>query len=105
MVSSFQGDGSSCYCTSHGPSSHRGNLKGIINALNYIKGLNTNAIWHTHVFDSTGGSGGDKHQSIDYFNVNLKFGSNDDIHNLISCCYECSMYIFLDGVFDTTAAT
>ncbi|KAH0790830.1 Alpha amylase, catalytic domain containing protein [Histomonas meleagridis] len=104
MVSSFQGDGSSCYCTGYGPSSHRGNLKGIINALDYIKGLNVNAIWLTPVFDSTGGTGGSLLQSTgyfatDYFNVDPKFGSNDDLRNLIRGCHDRGMYIFLDGVF------
>ena len=104
MVSSFQGDGSSCYCTGYGPSSHRGNLKGIINALDYIKGLNVNAIWLTPIFDSTGGSGGDKLQSTgyfatDYFNIDPKFGSKDDFRRLVQGCHERGMYIFLDGVF------
>ena len=104
MVSSFQGDGSTCYCTGYGPSSHRGNLKGIINALDYIKGLNVNAIWLTPVFDSTGGSGGAQLQSTgyfatDYFNVDPKFGTNDDLRNLIKGCHDRGMYIFLDGVF------
>lgn len=104
MVSSFQGDGSSCYCTGYGPSSHKGNLKGIINALDYIKGLNVNAIWLTPIFDSTGGSGGELLQSTgyfatDYFNVDPKFGTNDDFRNLVNACHERGMYIFLDGVF------
>ncbi|KAH0785693.1 Alpha amylase, catalytic domain containing protein [Histomonas meleagridis] len=104
MVSSFQGDGSTCYCTGYGPSSHKGNLKGIINALDYIKGLNVNALWLTPVFDSTGGSGGEKLQSTgyfatDYFNVDPKFGTNDDLRNLIKGCHDRGMYIFLDGVF------
>ena len=104
MVSSFQGDGSSCYCTGYGPSSHKGNLKGIINALDYIKGLNVNALWLTPIFDSTGGSGGDKLQSTgyfatDYFNIDPKFGSKDDFRRLVQGCHERGMYIFLDGVF------
>lgn len=104
MVSSFQGDGSSCYCTGYGPSSHRGNLKGIINSLDYIKGLNVNALWLTPVFDSTGGNGGELLQSTgyfatDYFNIDPKFGTNDDLRRLVQECHKRNMYIFLDGVF------
>ena len=102
MVSSFQGDGSCSYGTGYGPSSHRGNLRGIINALDYIKGLNVNALWLTPVFNSE--TGDDRLRSTgyfatDYFNVDPHFGSNDDLRNLIRGCHDRGMYIFLDGVF------
>ncbi|KAH0794720.1 Alpha amylase, catalytic domain containing protein [Histomonas meleagridis] len=104
MVSSFQGDGSSSYGTGFGPSKHQGNLKGIINALDYIRGMNFNAIWLTPIFNSAGGWGGSRLQSTgyfatDYFNVDPKFGTNEDLRNLVKGCHDRGMYIFLDGVF------
>ncbi|KAH0796762.1 Alpha amylase, catalytic domain containing protein [Histomonas meleagridis] len=80
MVSSFQGDGSSCYCTGYGPSSHKGNLKGIINSLDYIKGLG----------------------AISALIISMliqKFGTNDDLRRLIQEAHNRGLYVFLDGVF------
>ena len=53
MVESFQnGDDSRNYDTGYGPSDHKGDIKGIINAIPYIKDLGMNAIWLTPIFES-----------------------------------------------------
>ena len=57
MVSAFQdGDPSIGYEQAYGPwdQTTGGDLRGIINALPYIKSLGMNAIWMTPIFDSAG---------------------------------------------------
>ena len=105
MVSSFQdGDSSLGYGTGYGPSSHKGDLRGIINALPYIKGLNVNALWLTPIFDSTNGQGGSLLQSTGYFATNYfkidpKFGDEATFKELVDTAHNLGLYVILDGVF------
>ena len=108
MVASFQhGDGgASGYSDMWGPSGHRknGNLRGIINSLDYIKDLGMNAIWMTPIFDSTNGQGGEKLQATgyfctNYFKVDPKFGSEEEFDELIREAHNRGIYVILDGVF------
>lgn len=108
MVASFQhGDGgASGYSDMWGPNGHRknGNLRGIINSLDYIKDLGMNAIWMTPVFDSTNGMGGEKLQATgyfctNYFKIDPKFGTEEEFDELVSEAHKRGMYIILDGVF------
>lgn len=108
MVGSFQhGEGgASGYSDMWGPEGHRknGNLRGIINALDYIKELGMNAIWMTPIFDSTNGQGGEKLQATgyfctNYFKVDPKFGTEAEFDELIQKAHERGIYVILDGVF------
>lgn len=108
MVGSFQhGEGgASGYSDMWGPDGHRknGNLRGIINSLDYIKELGMNAIWMTPIFDSTNGMGGEKLQATgyfctNYFKVDPKFGSEAEFDELVQKAHERGIYIILDGVF------
>ena len=108
MVGSFQhgNGGASGYGDMWGPEGHRknGNLRGIIDALDYIKDLGMNAIWMTPIFDSTNGQGGEKLQATgyfctNYFKVDPKFGTEAEFDELVSKAHEKGIYIILDGVF------
>ncbi|KAK8889966.1 hypothetical protein M9Y10_034723 [Tritrichomonas musculus] len=105
MVSSFQsGDDSRGYGEGYGPSSHKGDLRGIINALDYIKDLNVNTLWLTPIFDSTSNGRDRKLQSTgyfanDYFNVDPNFGTNEIFRELVQKAHEKGLYVLLDGVF------
>lgn len=108
MVGSFQhGEGgASGYSDMWGPEGHRknGNLRGIIDALDYIKDLGMNAIWMTPIFDSTNGTGGEKLQATgyfctNYFKVDPKFGTEQEFDELIEKAHERGIYVILDGVF------
>ena len=102
MVSSFQdGDPNVGYGIGYGPSHHRGDLKGIKNALPYIKSLGMNAIWLTPIFDSNGSSKLDStgYFAQNYFRVDPKFGTMQDAKDLVNAAHELGMYVFLDGVF------
>ena len=105
MVSSFQdGDPNIGYGTGYGPSKHLGDLRGIINALDYIKGLGVNALWMTPVFDSTNGQGGPLLQSTGYFATNYfkidpHFGDEKTFKELVDKAHAKGLYVILDGVF------
>jgi len=102
MVEAFQDGEPGGYGTGYGPSHHNGDLRGIIDSLEYIKGLGVNAIWMTPVFNSN--TGEIKGQATgyfadDYYNVDPKFGTNEDLRELIDKAHGLGLYVFLDGVF------
>lgn len=92
---------------SWGPSKHTGNLKGIIDNLEYIKSTGVNAIWLTPVFeskpipnqhyiyDNTDGTG---YFASNYFKVDPKFGSLNELKQLVNKAHSLGLYVFLDGV-------
>lgn len=102
MVSSFQdGDSSVGYGTGYGPGPHNGDLRGVINALDYIKSLGMNAIWLTPIFTSDGNEQLDStgYFCSDYFNVDPKFGGNAVFAELVEEAHKLGINIILDGVF------
>lgn len=106
MVEAFSnGDDSINYGVGYGPSDHKGDLQGIINSLDYIKGLGVNAIWLTPVFNSCGNAVTDKrlaatgYFACDYFNVDPFFGTNAKLKELVDAAHAKGLYVFLDGVF------
>lgn len=102
MVSSFQdGDSSVGYGTGYGPGPHNGDLRGVINALDYIKSLGMNAIWLTPIFTSDGNNQLDStgYFCSDYFNVDPKFGGNAVFAELVEEAHKLGINIILDGVF------
>jgi len=115
MVESFvDGDPAHDYGAGYGPSHHRGDLRGIIRSLDYIRGLGMNAIWLTPVFDSHAGEpqlriDGSEHVELrldatgyytrNYFAIDPKFGTLDDFRELVEAAHARGLYVFLDGVF------
>ncbi len=111
MVESFvDGDPTRNYNAGYGTSHHKGDLRGIINSLDYIKNLGMNAIWLTPVFDSHAGEaqeGGGVDLKLDatgyytrdYFKIDPKFGSFADAQELVNKAHEKGLYVFFDGVF------
>ena len=108
MVASFQNDstGAPGYKAMWGPDNamKNGNLRGIINSLDHIKGLGANAIWMTPIFDSSTASGGEKLQATGYFTNNFfavdpHFGTEADFRELVDEAHKRGMYVILDGVF------
>ncbi len=108
MVGSFlhSEEGADGYNELWGPDGERknGNLRGVIDALDYISDLGVNAIWLTPVFDSSEADGGEKLQASgyfanDYFKIDPHFGTEDDLRELVDKAHERGLYVFLDGVF------
>jgi pullulanase len=115
MVESFvDGDASVNYNDGYGTSHHRGDLRGIIQSLDYIKNLGMNAIWMTPLFDSHAGAPQDRltgfdpvnlkldatgYYTRDYFNIDPKFGTLDDARELVDTAHQKGIYVLFDGVF------
>ena len=107
MVESFQdGDSNIGYGTGYGTSHHKGDLKGIINSLDYIKGLGMNAIWLTPIFDSSKkvSNNDNKLDATGYYansykEIDPNFGTKDDLKTLVEKAHARGIYVFLDGVF------
>lgn len=109
MVGSFMHSdlGATGYSQMWGPEGHRknGNLRGIIESLDYIKDLGMNAIWLTPIFDSSNGGNGDERLKAtgyfanDYFKIDPHFGTEADFRELVDEAHARGIYIILDGVF------
>ncbi|MEJ2534234.1 MAG: alpha-amylase family glycosyl hydrolase [Gammaproteobacteria bacterium] len=115
MVEAFvDGDADHDYGDGYGTSHHRGDLRGIIQSLDYIAGLGMNALWLTPVFDSHAGEpqlrlNGDRVVDLkldatgyftrDYFSVDPRFGTLDDARELVREAHRRGMYVFFDAVF------
>jgi len=113
MVESFQdGDPDRNYEQGYGTSHHSGDIRGIINALPYIKSLNVNSIWLTPIFDSDKGTSrvnpdipadvkldATGYYPRDYFKIDPNFGTLDDAKELVDKAHELGLYVIFDGVF------
>lgn len=73
-----------------------GDLNGIIEKLDYIKGLGCNAIWINPCFDSPFGDAG--YDVRDYYLIAERYGTNDDAKRLFEEAHKRGMHIFLDLV-------
>ena len=106
MVESFQdGDPNRNYDVGYGPSSHKGDLRGVLNSLDYIKSLNMNAIWLTPIFESAP-SDKDKskldatgYYTRNYYKIDRNFGDENTLKELVDKAHEKGIYVILDGVF------
>ena len=74
-----------------------GDLRGIIEKLDYIKNLNINAIYLTPVFKSRSNH---KYDIIDYMQVDENFGTNEDLIELVDKAHEKGIRVVLDAVFN-----
>jgi pullulanase len=111
MVESFvDGDPNHDYNAGYGTSHHKGDIRGVIDSLDYIKSLGLNAVWLTPIFDSHAGepfAGGGVNLKLDatgyytrdYFSIDPKFGTLADAQELVNTAHEKGMYVFFDGVF------
>ena len=74
-----------------------GDLRGIIEKLDYIKGIGCNAIYLTPVFCSISNH---KYDISDYYNVDSQFGTNEDLKELVDTAHKKGMKVVLDAVFN-----
>lgn len=109
MVESFvDGDSNIGYGTGYGTSHHEGDLQGVIDSLDYIKGLGVNAIWLTPIFQSTAKAGQTEwvdrldatgYFISDYFKIDDNFGDLEKARELVNAAHAKGLYVFFDGVF------
>jgi glycosidase len=76
-----------------------GNLKGIIEKMDYLIDLGINALYLTPIFKSPSTH---KYDTEDYFQIDPGFGNMDDFELLLKYAHKNGIKVFLDGVFNHT---
>jgi alpha-amylase len=82
-----------------------GKLSGITNHLDYIQGLGCSAIWLSPIFENNGApspaSGNYHGYSIqNYMDVDPRFGTKQDLVDLVAAAHQRDMRVFLDVVLN-----
>lgn len=72
-----------------------GNLRGVIDNLDYIAGLGVNAIWLTPIFKVGSYHGYD---TVDYLEIEPRFGSKADLSELVEKAHARGLRVILDFV-------
>ncbi|MFI6102604.1 pullulanase-type alpha-1,6-glucosidase [Streptomyces sp. NPDC051310] len=88
-----------------------GDLKGLTEKLDYIKGLGTTALWMAPIFKNRPVQGGGKDASAgyhgywitDFTQVDPHFGTNEDLEKLIDKAHAKGMKVFFDVITNHTA--
>ena len=80
-----------------------GDLKGLYKRLDYIKSLGVTYIWITPFYKSPQNDNG--YDVEDYYNVDPKFGTNQDIVDIINRCAELNIKVMLDMVFNHSSTS
>lgn len=76
---------------------HGGDLKGIIQNLDYIKELGVSAVYLTPIFTSPTNH---KYDTTDYMEIDPAFGTKEDLKILITKLHEMNIKIVFDAVFN-----
>lgn len=85
-----------------------GDLRGIINRMDYLndgninsgKSLGVQGIWLSPIFASPSYH---KYDARDYYQIDPKFGTDDDLKELIEICHERNVKVILDLAINHTA--
>lgn len=86
-----------------------GDLRGIINRLDYLndgnilsgKSLGVQGIWLSPIFASPSYH---KYDAQDYYQIDWRFGTEEDLKELIELCHERNMKLILDLVINHTSS-
>jgi glycosidase len=73
-----------------------GDLKGIIQKLDYVKGLGVNAIWLNPFYESPFRDAG--YDVSDYYKVSARYGNLDDAKNLFAEAHKRGLKVIIDFV-------
>ncbi|MDV3104636.1 alpha amylase N-terminal ig-like domain-containing protein [Thermococcus waiotapuensis] len=79
---------------------HGGDLKGIVEHVDHLKGLGVNALYLTPIFESMTYHGYD---IIDYYHVARRLGGDEAFEELVKALKERGIKLVLDGVFHHTS--
>lgn len=77
-----------------------GDLRGVIEGLDYIQSLGANTIWLLPIFSSPSYHGYD---TTDYYTINPDYGTLEDFLELIQAVRERGMYLLIDYVANHTS--
>lgn len=78
-----------------------GDICGIIEKLDYLKGLGIDYLWITPVFVSPMNDNG--YDVADYYKINPQFGTMEDMDELLKQCNDRGIGLMLDMVFNHTS--
>ena len=86
------------------PISHQdelyGDLRGIINRLDYLKELGVDVIYMTPIFASKTTH---KYDTVDYYQIDPTFGTKEDLTELVNRAHAMGIRVVLDAVFNHTS--
>ncbi|EGQ3973572.1 alpha,alpha-phosphotrehalase [Staphylococcus pseudintermedius] len=82
-------------------SNGEGDLKGIIEKLDYLQFLGVDYLWLTPIYDSPMNDNG--YDIRDYYQVNAQFGDKDDLRTLIDEAHARGLKMMLDIVINHTS--
>ncbi|MFC4150422.1 pullulanase-type alpha-1,6-glucosidase [Micromonospora mangrovi] len=90
---------------------HGGDLKGVINKIDYIQGLGTTAIWLAPIFKNrpVQGTGADVSAGYhgywitDFTQVDPHFGTNEELKQLVKLAHQRGIKVYLDVIVNHTA--
>ena len=74
-----------------------GDLKGVIDHLDYLQQLGITAIYFNPIFQATSSH---KYNTFDYFTIDPHFGDLSRFHELLRECHSRNIKVILDGVFN-----
>lgn len=78
----------------------KGDLRGIIEHLDYLQNLGIDVIYLNPIFRSDTSH---KYDTIDYYLVDPSFGTKEDLKELVEKAHSRGMRVILDGVFNHTS--
>lgn len=76
-----------------------GDIRGIIDHLDYIRDLGIDVIYMTPIFKSNSSH---KYDTIDYYQIDPSFGTAEDLRELVQKAHQHGMKVVLDAVFNHT---
>lgn len=80
---------------------HGGDLKGIENNLDYLQDLGVTAVWLNPIQENDMDHGSYHGYAItDYYNVDKRFGTNDDFIRLVDKAHDKDLKIVMDMIFN-----
>lgn len=78
-----------------------GDLRGIIEKLDYLQDLGVTAIWMSPIYDSPNDDNG--YDIRDYYKIMQEFGTMEDFDELLAKCHERGMKVIMDLVINHTS--
>jgi len=80
---------------------HGGDIKGILDHLDYLSGLGVTALWMNPLLENNNPAYSYHGYAItDYYRIDPRFGSNDDYAELVQKCHEKGMKVIMDVVLN-----
>ena len=76
-----------------------GDLRGIIEHLDYFNSLGIDVLYMTPIFKSNSSH---KYDTIDYYQIDPSFGTAEDLKELVQKAHEYGMKVVMDAVFNHT---